>query len=146
MPTYSAKEPVLVKPSEETPRHSLYLSNLDDHMSLRFPIRYMYLFERRVEVEALKESLSRVLVEYYPLAGRLRACGDGEKKLEVECNGEGALFVEGFLDLSAGEVLEGCERPSSSWREVFHRVEGERSWDVPPLVIQVRITSSSSFF
>ncbi|KAJ7515339.1 hypothetical protein O6H91_22G011000 [Diphasiastrum complanatum] len=40
----------------------------------------------------LKESLSKVLVHFYPLAGRLRRRKD--KKLEIVCNDDGAEFIE----------------------------------------------------
>lgn len=41
----------------------------------------------------LKESLSRALVPFYPMAGRLKEANHNGR-LEIECNGEGALFVE----------------------------------------------------
>jgi len=36
-------------------------------------------------------------VYYYPLAGRLRSVDDHTHKLEVDCNGEGAVFAEAFM-------------------------------------------------
>lgn len=99
-----------------------------------------------MSVERLKLSLSRVLSEYYPLAGRLRAAGSKEgnddqsnnDKLEVDCNGEGALFAEAFLDLSAKEFLEFSAKPNRSWRKLLYRVENAHCFlDVPPLVVQV---------
>ncbi|KAJ6810267.1 uncharacterized protein M6B38_158610 [Iris pallida] len=131
------KEAVLVRPGAATPRHSLYLSNLDDQPFLRFSIRYLYLYRTAVGVEALKSSLSRVLVDYYPLAGRLRASADDRGKLEVDCGEQGALFAEGHLDLTAAEFLEGSGRPNRSWRKLLYRVEAQSFLDVPPLVVQV---------
>ncbi|XP_008784949.1 alcohol acyltransferase 9 [Phoenix dactylifera] len=129
-------EPTLVKPSSTTPRHTLYLSNLDDQKFLRFSIKYLYLYKRSVEVEVLKESLSKVLVEYYPLAGRLRISEEDGEKLEVDCNGEGALFAEGYVDLSVAEFLEGSRKPNRSWRKLLYRVEAQSFVSVPPLVVQ----------
>lgn len=40
----------------------------------------------------LKEALSKVLVPFYPMAGRLGR--DQKGRIEIKCNGEGVLFVE----------------------------------------------------
>ncbi|CAA6664029.1 unnamed protein product [Spirodela intermedia] len=40
----------------------------------------------------MREALGRVLVHYYPLAGRVVLSSEG--KLAVDCTGEGAVFVE----------------------------------------------------
>ncbi|KAK2996442.1 hypothetical protein RJ639_026196, partial [Escallonia herrerae] len=100
---YSSSQPILVRPSSPTPNHSLYLSNLDDQKFLRFSIKYLYLFKKSVSVATLKCSLARVLVDYYPLAGRLRNSPEYDQKLEVDCNGEGAVFAEAFMDITAEE-------------------------------------------
>lgn len=137
--------PVLITPNSPTPKHSLYLSNLDDQKFLRFSIKYLYLFKKSVSVESLKCSLSKVLVDYYPLAGRLRASSENDQKLEVDCNGEGALFAEAFMDITAEDFLELSGRPNRSWRKLLYRVEARSFLDVPPLVIQVRFPSNHSF-
>lgn len=142
---YYPNSPSLICPDSPTPKHTLYLSNFDDQKFLRFSIKYLYLYEKGVSVERLKLSLSSVLSEYYPLAGRLRACksqmgnddDDESNKLEVDCNGEGALFAEAFLDLSAQELLEFCYKPNKSWRKLIYRVDAHCFLDVPPLVVQV---------
>lgn len=131
------KEPVLVRPSSSKPRHTLYLSNLDDQKFLRFSIKYLYVYKRSVGVEALTTSLSKVLVEYHPLAGRLRPVGEDGEKCQVDCNGEGALLAEAYVDLTAEEFLQGCGRPNRSWRKLLYRVEAQSFLDVPPLVVQV---------
>ncbi|CAL1355805.1 unnamed protein product [Linum trigynum] len=131
-------QPTLIPPIAPTPAHSLYLSNVDDQKFLRFSIKYLYVFRKSIAAESLRESLSRVLVDYYPLAGRLRKSpgGDGEK-LEVDCNGEGALFAEGFMDFAVDEFLGISEKPNRSWRKLLFRVEGQSFFDIPPLVVQV---------
>ncbi|KAL9230556.1 hypothetical protein vseg_005894 [Gypsophila vaccaria] len=99
------KNSTMVRPSEETPRKSLWLSKID--MILRTPYSHtgavliykpdnnkndihtsssMY-FDANILIEAL----SRTLVPFYPMAGRLAINGD---RYEIDCNGEGALFVE----------------------------------------------------
>ncbi|KAK7376777.1 hypothetical protein VNO80_02193 [Phaseolus coccineus] len=85
-------------------------------MFLRFPVKYVHLLKKCVSLDVLKSSLSRVLVDYYPLAGRLRRssiCED-DHKLEVDCNGEGAVFAEAFMDATAEQLLEPCKLPNNS--------------------------------
>lgn len=135
-----AGEPTVVRPSQPTPRHTLYLSNLDDQRFLRFSIKYLYVFAAPAAVpsEALRAALASVLVDYYPLAGRLRPSDDDEGKLVVDCNAEGALFAEGSLPgLTAAEFLRGRARPHKSWRKLLYRAEAQSFVAVPPLVVQV---------
>ncbi|KAI3825593.1 hypothetical protein L1987_07085 [Smallanthus sonchifolius] len=152
---YEHKQPSLIKPSSHTPNHMLYLSNLDDQKFLRFSIKYLYLFQKSVPINLLKHSLSRVLVDYYPLAGRLKNLqshhehhdddydddgdddGDDDDKLQVDCNGEGAVFAEAFMDLSAQEFLQISNKPCKSWRKLLFRVDAPTFVDTPPLVVQV---------
>ncbi|XP_028802994.1 fatty alcohol:caffeoyl-CoA acyltransferase-like [Neltuma alba] len=129
--------PNIIRPSAPTPNHSLYLSNLDDQKFLRFSIKYFYLFRKSVSFDALKLSLSRVLVDYYPLAGRLRASDEDQGKLHVDCNAEGALFVEAFMPITADELLESSNMPNKSWRKLLFKVEAQSLLDVPPLIVQV---------
>lgn len=138
-----AEPPILIPPSSSTPNETLYLSNLDDQKFLRFSIKYLYLFKKSVSIDILKKSLSRILVDYYPLAGRLRKSRqddeDDDHKLEVECNGEGAVFVEAFMDLCADEFLRFSDKPNRSWRKLLYRVEAQSFLDIAPLVVQVLI-------
>ncbi|OVA08736.1 Transferase [Macleaya cordata] len=130
-------QPILICPSSPTPRHSLYLSNLDDQKFLRFSIKYLYLYKKSVCIDDLKSSLSKVLVHYYPLAGRLRISEETEEKLEVDCNGEGALLAEAFMDFTVEEFLEASRWPNMSWRKLLYRVQAQSFLGIPPLVIQV---------
>ncbi|KAF6167104.1 hypothetical protein GIB67_041359 [Kingdonia uniflora] len=116
-------KPILVAPNAPTPNHYLYLSNLDDQKFLRFSIKYLYVYKKGVDIESLKSSLARVLVDYYPLAGRLRVCKDNEEKLEVDCNGDGAVFAQGFMDITSDDFLEGSNWPNISWRKLLYRVD-----------------------
>ncbi|XP_077242754.1 alcohol acyltransferase 9-like [Tasmannia lanceolata] len=130
-------QPTLVSPNSPTPKHTLYLSNLDDQKFLRFSIKYLYLYKKSVGLESLKSSLSRVLVDYYPLAGRLRISSEDDEKLEVDCNGEGAVFAEAFMDFTVEEFLEVSRKPNRSWRKLLYRVDSQSFLGIPPLVIQV---------
>ncbi|GMN28530.1 hypothetical protein TIFTF001_047898 [Ficus carica] len=47
-------------------------------------------------IHTLESSLSKVLVPFYPVAGRLRSVGGG--RFELDCNGKGAVFVAAELN------------------------------------------------
>ncbi|XVE69833.1 hypothetical protein DITRI_Ditri10aG0023400 [Diplodiscus trichospermus] len=130
-------KPTLIRPNTLNSKHSLYLSNLDDQKFLRFSIKYLYLFKKAVSLDMLRYSLSKVLVDYYPLAGRLRTCSLDDQKLEIDCNGEGAVFVDAFMDITCDEFLEISRKPNRSWRKLLYRVEAHSFLDIPPLVVQV---------
>ncbi|GAV72998.1 Transferase domain-containing protein [Cephalotus follicularis] len=130
-------EPTLISPNTSTPKHSLYLSNLDDQKFLRFSIKYLYLFNKSVSPDILKHSLSKLLVDYYPLAGRLRTSTENDQKLEIDCNGQGAVFAEAFMDMTAENFLEHSMKPNRSWRKLLYKVEAQSFVDIPPLVVQV---------
>ncbi|KAK3424845.1 hypothetical protein EUGRSUZ_F01597 [Eucalyptus grandis] len=140
------KPPILITPSGPTPHHALSLSNLDDQKFLRFSIKYLYLFRKSVPPESLKASLAKALVDYYPLAGRLRSAGntdggggggDVDQRLEVDCNGEGAVFAEASMDITGEEFLELSWWPNRSWRKLLYKVEAHSFLGVPPLIVQV---------
>ncbi|KAK6911089.1 hypothetical protein RJ641_000019 [Dillenia turbinata] len=90
------KESTMVKPAEETPKQSLWNSNVDLVVpSMHTPSVYFYrpngsanFFDGRV----MKEALSKALVPFYPMAGRLKRDEDG--RIEIDCNADGVLFVE----------------------------------------------------
>lgn len=131
--------PDLIPPNGPTPRHTLYLSNLDDQRFLRFSIKYLYVFPASgaIPIPTLKAALAAALVEYYPLAGRLKPSEEEEGKLVVECNAEGALFAEAALPGIAAADFRGARPPHKSWRKLLYRVDSNGFVDVPPLVVQV---------
>ncbi|KAF5726974.1 putative Anthranilate N-benzoyltransferase protein [Tripterygium wilfordii] len=87
----NVKESNMVRPAEKTPQKGLWNANVDLVVP-RFhtPSVYFYrptgasnFFDPRV----LKEALSKALVPFYPMAGRLRRDEDG--RIEINCNAEG---------------------------------------------------------
>ncbi|XP_012575107.1 alcohol acyl transferase 1 allele RGb-like isoform X2 [Cicer arietinum] len=134
---YNYKPPVTITPCAPTPNHSLYLSNLDDLMYVRLYMHYVYIFKKSVEVDTLKSSLSRVLVDYYPVAGRLRTSSEDENKLVVDCNGEGVLFAEASMDITAEELLLPCMTQHKSFKKLKCKGNTKFFLDTPLLLIQV---------
>ncbi|KAE8717027.1 Shikimate O-hydroxycinnamoyltransferase [Hibiscus syriacus] len=92
----SIKESTIVRPAGETPRRSLWNSNLDMVIS-RYHIPTVYYYKPNdssdfFDTGRLKEALSKILVSFYPVAGRLGFDENG--RLEILCNAQGVLFVE----------------------------------------------------
>lgn len=48
----------------------------------------------KVVVLRMKESLSKALTQFYPLAGRMRSSDDEQGSVIIDCNDAGALFIE----------------------------------------------------
>ncbi|CAA0836062.1 Shikimate O-hydroxycinnamoyltransferase [Striga hermonthica] len=73
---------------------------------------YFYRFTGRpnfFDSKVLKESLAQALVDFYPVAGRLRL--DENDRKEIICNNEGVLFVEAEANGEMDELGEFGPRP-----------------------------------
>jgi shikimate O-hydroxycinnamoyltransferase len=143
-------ETTLVAPSEATPRHALWLSNLDLAVpKTHTPLVYYYPKPAGGEGDGcpffdparLREALARALVPFYPLAGRL-ASGSGGR-IEIDCTGEGALFAVARADFSGDEVFQDFE-PSPEARRLL--VPFAKSGEPPCVLamVQVRTTPAAS--
>ncbi|KAJ8553563.1 hypothetical protein K7X08_024241 [Anisodus acutangulus] len=94
------RKSTMVQPATETPQLKLWNSNVDLVVpNFHTPSVYFYrptgspnFFDGKV----LKEALSRALVPFYPMAGRLSRDEDG--RIEIDCKGQGVLFVEAESD------------------------------------------------
>lgn len=100
-------ESSLVAPREATPTRGLWLSPLDQALANRGHTPLVYLYRSGAaaaafDVARVKEAMARALVLFYPLAGRLGV--DGTGRVEIRCNGEGALFILARSDLTAEDV------------------------------------------
>jgi shikimate O-hydroxycinnamoyltransferase len=151
-------ETTLVPPSEATPRHALWMSNLDLAVpKTHTPLVYYY---PRPEPDAdapageeqgegapappssffdparLREALARALVAFYPLAGRL-VVGQGGR-IEIDCTGEGALFVVARADFTGDEMFRDFE-PSPEARRLL--VPFAASGDPPCVLAMVQVCS-----
>ncbi|KAK9115342.1 hypothetical protein Syun_022139 [Stephania yunnanensis] len=108
----------LVPPATPTPQEFKSLSKVDAQVCIRHHIPFVHFYppsrssSSRDPVEVIKMALSRALVHYYPLAGRLRNEGmDG--KLVVDCCGEGVIFREANADITLEKLrrINGDLRP-----------------------------------
>ncbi|KAM7475841.1 hypothetical protein LguiB_023084 [Lonicera macranthoides] len=119
----SVKESTMVRPAQDLPPRSLWNSNVDLVVpNFHTPSVYFYnptgssnFFDPKV----LKDALSRALVPFYPMAGRLRRDEDG--RIEIECNGAGVLFVEAESDSVIGDF--GDFAPTLEMRKLIPAVD-----------------------
>lgn len=83
----------LVKPGKETPLTTLDLSVIDRLPVLRCNARTLHVFKHGPQAtRVIREALSKALVPYYPLAGRLQESQPG--CLQIQCTGDGVWYVE----------------------------------------------------
>jgi shikimate O-hydroxycinnamoyltransferase len=118
-------ESSFVTPTEPAPRTGLWLSSLDLEQANQGHTPTIYLYSSNdvaaaadfFDVVRLKEAMARALVAFYPLAGRLGINND-DGRMEISCNGEGALFVVAQTDdLTADDVKK--FKPSPELRRLF---------------------------
>lgn len=138
-------EPTLVPPAEETKKGLYFLSNLDQNIAVI--VRTVYCFktdERGNEKagEVIKNALKKVLVYYYPLAGRLTISSEG--KLIVDCTGEGALLVEAEANCSMEEIGDITKPDPGTLGKLVYDIPGAKHiLQMPPLVAQVSFMTFS---
>lgn len=139
-----AGEPQLVAPATETPNGLYYLSNLDQNIAV--VIKTIYSFKsaekgNETAVETMKDALARVLVHYYPLAGRLTI--SPEMKLIVDCTAEGAVFVEAEADCDIADIGDLAKPDPITLGKLVYDIPGAKNiLEMPPLVAQVLFCST----
>ncbi|RZR75868.1 hypothetical protein BHM03_00000414 [Ensete ventricosum] len=132
-------EASLVPPAKETERVLYFLSNLDQNIAVI--VRTVYCFKspdqgNEKAGDVIREALSKVLVHYYPLAGRLTV--SSERKLIVDCTGEGAVFVEATADCEMEQIGDIAKPDPSMLGKLVYDLPGAKNMlEIPPLVAQV---------
>ncbi|KAL8552209.1 hypothetical protein ACS0TY_001053 [Phlomoides rotata] len=134
------KQQVVITPSHPTPNHILQLSALDSQLFLRLTVATLLVYkpsngvDRASITNNVKSALGRVLVPYYPLAGRVRSRADGSG-LEVDCRAQGALFIDAVSNSTFYELVRAPKR-TDQWRE-FLSLHVVDVLEGPPLVVQL---------
>nr|ACZ52698.1 hydroxycinnamoyl-CoA quinate hydroxycinnamoyltransferase [Lonicera japonica] len=131
----TVRDSSMVQPAKNTPEKKLWNSNLDLVVG-RIHILTVYFYRSNgsqnfFEPRVLKEALSNVLVSFYPMAGRLGK--DDEGRVEINCNGEGVLFVEAESDCCVDDF--GDFTPSSEMRRLTPTVDYSGAISSYPLII-----------
>nr|ART85743.1 alcohol acyltransferase [Vitis x labruscana]UUA44351.1 alcohol acyltransferase type III.1 [Vitis vinifera]UUA44370.1 alcohol acyltransferase type III.1 [Vitis vinifera]UUA44374.1 alcohol acyltransferase type III.1 [Vitis vinifera]UUA44376.1 alcohol acyltransferase type III.1 [Vitis vinifera] len=131
--------PQIVRPANPTPREVKQLSDIDDQEGLRFqiPVIMFYrnnpLMEGKDPVKVIREALGKALVYYYPFAGRLIE-GDN-RKLMVDCTGEGVLFIEADADTTLENLGDAIQPMCPCFEELLYDVPGSTTILGSPLIL-----------
>ncbi|CAN1827579.1 Shikimate O-hydroxycinnamoyltransferase [Linum perenne] len=95
--TIKVKESTLLQPAEVTPEGGLWIADVD-LVVFRTHLLSIYFYRPTTgaasdffDPEVLKLGISKALVPFYPIAGRLRL--DNTGRIEINCNSQGVLFV-----------------------------------------------------
>ncbi|MCE3215270.1 hypothetical protein HAX54_001614 [Datura stramonium] len=144
------RESELIIPATATPCKLKHLSDIDDRDGLRFHISNLFFYEhnpsmKRIDpAKVIKDALSKTLVFYYPLAGRLIEGPNG--KLMVNCNGEGILFTEAYADVELEMLGESIKPPCPYLEDLLYNVPGSDGIiHCPLMLIQVTRFSCGGF-
>ncbi|XP_027337490.1 spermidine coumaroyl-CoA acyltransferase-like [Abrus precatorius] len=115
------KNVVIIKPSKPTPSNILPLSTIDSDPVLNILCQTIYVYQANIDSSkgqvdpacVIKEAISKALVYYYPLAGKIITFDDG--KLGINCNADGVPFLEANAncELSSLHYLEGIDVPTA---------------------------------
>lgn len=139
-------EPTLVLPEEQSNNNykGLYfLSNLDQNIAVI--VRTIYCFKSSEDQkpnenagEVIRNALKKVLVHYYPLAGRLAISEEG--KLVINCSQlQGVVFVESEAYCELEEVGDITKPDPDNLRKLVYDIPGAKNiLEMPPMVAQVR--------
>ncbi|RZC23754.1 omega-hydroxypalmitate O-feruloyl transferase-like isoform X1 [Glycine soja] len=130
----------MIFPSKEIERKSLFLSNIDKVLS--FDVETVHFFGAhkdfppRVVNERLKNALEDALVVYDFLGGRLKLNFD-TKRLEMDCNSEGAGFVVASSEYNLDQIGD-LDYPNPAFAQLVQKNKDFlKHGDVPLCVAQV---------
>uniref|UniRef100_A0A804MIH0 Uncharacterized protein n=1 Tax=Zea mays TaxID=4577 RepID=A0A804MIH0_MAIZE len=126
--------PFLVAPAVASPTAALQLTSMDRAL-VSLPVSAMFVYENPIDrpAETIRRALSRALVPYYPMAGRLAVTGD---QLKLACTGEGVAFVGASASCTLQDARLCDRRPVVSVEDLSISYAGQYSEDPPLLLVQ----------
>ncbi|KAJ0084058.1 hypothetical protein Patl1_29413 [Pistacia atlantica] len=136
--------PKLITPASSTPRVIKKVSDIDDQEGLRHHVQFLFFYKNNPSpamkgkdpVQVIREPLSRALVFYCPLAGRLKEAMN--RKFVVDWTGEGVLFIEADANVKLEHFGDEIQVPCPYLNQLLYKVLGsEGIVDCPLLSIQV---------
>ncbi|KAK9270638.1 hypothetical protein L1049_026220 [Liquidambar formosana] len=133
------RDPELVVPEKATPHERKQLSDIDDQEGLRFQLPVIMFYEGdpsmegKDPVKVIREAVAKALVFYYPLAGRL--VEGPNRKLIVDCTGEGVLFIQAEADITLKQLGDAILPPCPCREELLYDVPGSGEILGCPLVL-----------
>ncbi|KAK8261493.1 hypothetical protein V6Z11_D13G191800 [Gossypium hirsutum] len=141
--TVERQEPELIVPAKPTPHECKLLSDTDDQAGHRFQIRGLHIYRNNAcmqgkdPVRVIREALAETLVFFYPFAGRLKE--GPNRKLMVDCSGEGVLFIEGDADVTLEDFGDSLHPPFPCFKELLYELPASIDLLNSPL-LQIQVT------
>ncbi|WVZ83980.1 hypothetical protein U9M48_031066 [Paspalum notatum var. saurae] len=134
--------PFLVAPSEATPAGTLPLTSMDRSLA-SLPVAVLLVFEHPIDqpAETIRRALSRALVPYYPLAGRLAS--DAAGGVSIACTGEGAAFAAASATCTLKEARLSSPLPVVAAEDLTLTYAGQYNEDPPAPLLLVQVTEFS---
>lgn len=134
----SVKATHIVRPAEAGPNEVMYINPCDQIKDITHtPTIYFYNHSATLEavnpVSILKESLSKALSLFYPLAGRLNWAEEGGSRVELHCNGKGVPIFEAESEAAVEDF--GDFTPTQSIQPLIPSVDYTTPIDQIPLII-----------
>ncbi|XP_041996954.1 spermidine hydroxycinnamoyl transferase-like [Salvia splendens] len=128
----------IVRPAEARPDESMYINSCDQIKDIAHtPTIYLYNHSPALEatdaVTVLKDSLSKALALFYPLAGRLRWSEAGGSRVELHCNGQGVPIFEAETDAAIADFEDFT--PTKAIQALIPSVDYTAPLEQIPLVI-----------
>lgn len=130
-------------PTKTADQH-LFLASLDLYWTEFFYNRRLLFYavplhQQAFMVEKLKSSLSKVLVAFYPAAGRLAAGPDG--RIGIDCNDQGVEFVDTTVDVSFAQLEKSNFQPCPFFNKLARWPEHDfsKNKEMPLLSIQIEL-------
>ncbi|CAL9091478.1 unnamed protein product [Musa textilis] len=135
MVVINVRRSTMVRPAEPTPRRQLWNSN-PDLVVPRFHTPSVYFYRPDgsadfFDAAVMRDALARALVPFYPMAGRLGRDEDG--RIEIDCNGQGVLFVEANTDASVDDF--GDFAPTMELKQLIPKVDYTDDISAFPLLV-----------
>ena len=121
-------------PNEPTPNSPLILSG-SDQVVYRSHVSTIYVYkENPTTSERMRESLSKILVHYYPIAGRIRWAEGG--RIELNCNAKGVMFLEAQSTKSLAQLGDLAPTNDDTLKyEFVHKIDYTQPLEEIPLLI-----------
>ncbi|KAL5164930.1 Spermidine hydroxycinnamoyl transferase [Glycine soja] len=123
----------IVTPNQPTPNDPLWMSD-SDQIGHLLHVSSIYIYKAKHNshiIERMRNSLSKLLVYYYPVAGRLSLTKSG--RMEVDCNAKGVTLVEAESTKRFGDY--GDFSPSESTEELVPKVDYTQPIEEIPLLL-----------
>ncbi|XP_021753963.1 methanol O-anthraniloyltransferase-like [Chenopodium quinoa] len=133
------QEAVVVVPANPTRRELKELSDIDDQQGLRVRPQVIMAFKAnrskagKDPAKVIKEAIAKALVYYYPFAGRLKE--GPNRKLMVDCNDEGVLFIEADANVRLEEIRTRILPPCPLLEDFLYDVPGSKGIIGCPLLL-----------